>query len=282
MLGIRAIVVSALTGPSSLFAFVFQEHAEIVSRAWFAKIWNSVAAARRRPGRVACPCRGRCGAARHRAPPRRRRADHLSGGEGRRVSLARALCLQAPLVLLDEPLEDSTNARKCGCWTTLQLLAAFDATTLLVTHDRRGVRRAGPGGHGGRTRARVLATKRLNVMTNPRIKAGGRGARLLGPSVVNGRRVAVHRCAAARCWPSGVFDDRRASSIWSSRGIVGRINDVRVHVEWSPAGETPSPGDRVTVHATRSSRSRLMMPSSIDRDPRRTGLRSGGIAEVAA
>jgi ABC-type proline/glycine betaine transport system permease subunit len=31
-------------------------------------------------------------------------ADRLSGGEGCRVSLARALCLRAPVVLLDEPL----------------------------------------------------------------------------------------------------------------------------------------------------------------------------------
>ena len=36
-----------------------------------------------------------------------------------------------------------------------------------------------------------------------------------------------------------------------SREIVGRINDVRVHVDWPTTSGTPSPGDRVTVHAAR-------------------------------
>ena len=36
-----------------------------------------------------------------------------------------------------------------------------------------------------------------------------------------------------------------------SREIVGRIGEVRVHVEWPAAEATPSPGELVTVHATR-------------------------------
>ena len=67
-----------------------------------------------------------------------RRADQLSGGEGRRVSLARALCLGAPLVLLDEPLEGLDERTYVRLLDELpRLLAAFDATTLLVTHNRR-------------------------------------------------------------------------------------------------------------------------------------------------
>jgi ABC-type sugar transport system ATPase subunit len=65
-----------------------------------------------------------------------RRADRLSGGEGRRVSLARAMCLQAPLALLDEPLEGLDRPTYSRLLHELpQLLAAFDATKILVTHN---------------------------------------------------------------------------------------------------------------------------------------------------
>jgi ABC-type sugar transport system ATPase subunit len=65
-----------------------------------------------------------------------RRADRLSGGEGRRVSLARALCLRAPLVLLDEPLEGLDRPTYSRLLHELpQLLAAFNGTRILVTHN---------------------------------------------------------------------------------------------------------------------------------------------------
>ena len=183
-----------------------------------------------------------------------RRADHLSGGEGRRVSLARALCLRAPLVLLDEPLEGLDERTYVRLMDELpQLLAAFDATTLLVTHDRHEAMRLAEDlvvMVDGRVHA---SGDKREVVTNPRVTPV---AEVLGYSVlvVNGRRVAV---------PPGALRPGAGGPEWSmvvehavdlveSREIVGRINDVRVHVEWSPAGETPSPGDRVTVHATRS------------------------------
>jgi ABC-type sugar transport system ATPase subunit len=67
----------------------------------------------------------------------KRRADRLSGGEGRRVSLARALCLRAPAVLLDEPLEGLDRPTYSRLMDELpQLLDAFGATRIVVTHNR--------------------------------------------------------------------------------------------------------------------------------------------------
>lgn len=73
-----------------------------------------------------------------------RAATTLSEGEGRRASLARALCLQAPLLLLDEPLaglDDETHARLLN--ELPGILRARGATTLLVTHDRQEAERLG-------------------------------------------------------------------------------------------------------------------------------------------
>jgi len=184
-----------------------------------------------------------------------RRADRLSGGEGRRVSLARALCLRAPLVLLDEPLAGlDTQAYTLLLGELPQLLSHFQATTLLVTHDRHEALR--------------LADD-LVVIVDGRVCAAGDKrsvcadvrttelAEVLGHVVLvdEGRRVAV---------PSGALclgDGARPFSM-VVEGIVdlvdhleiaGRIGDVLVHVPLPSAHGVPAAGDRLLVHANRSS-----------------------------
>ena len=66
-----------------------------------------------------------------------RRPYELSGGEQRRVALARALAPRPELVLLDEPFSGLDPARRAETRTAvLQALNATGATAVLVTHDQ--------------------------------------------------------------------------------------------------------------------------------------------------
>ena len=66
-----------------------------------------------------------------------RPARGLSGGEAQRVNLARALCLRAPVTLLDEPLSGLDRIGRSRLLEELpHLLATFATTTIIVTHDR--------------------------------------------------------------------------------------------------------------------------------------------------
>ena len=66
-----------------------------------------------------------------------REARSLSGGEGQRVNLGRALALEAPVTLLDEPLAGfDAEARREMMLRLPGLLRQFGSTVILVTHDR--------------------------------------------------------------------------------------------------------------------------------------------------
>ncbi|MBC7105859.1 MAG: ATP-binding cassette domain-containing protein [Firmicutes bacterium] len=69
-----------------------------------------------------------------------RSARHLSGGEARRVSLARAFALEPEVLFLDEPFTALDYPTRCGLWRELGgLLRETGVTTLFITHDYREI-----------------------------------------------------------------------------------------------------------------------------------------------
>ena len=182
-----------------------------------------------------------------------RRADRLSGGEGRRVSLARALCLRAPLVLLDEPLAGLDERVYSRLIDELpRIVDAFHATTVLVTHSREEALRLAQN-------LVVLVDGRVHaagdaheIATNPRV---GEVAQILGYTVLaaGGGKVAVppgaFKVGAGRLEFSMTVES--VVDIIDIREFVGHIGETRVRVQWTAAGESPRRGDRVVVHAER-------------------------------
>jgi ABC-type sugar transport system ATPase subunit len=183
-----------------------------------------------------------------------RRADRLSGGEGRRVSLARALCLRAPVVLLDEPLAGLDEAAYARLMDELpQIVEAFHATTLLVTHSRDEALRLADD-LVVLVDGRVQATgEARQVVANPRVAAV---AEVLGYAIIPtpARTLAVPP-GALKLGGGPLEFSMTVERVVDMAGvceIVGRIGDARVRVEWAAADASQHPGDRVTVHAARA------------------------------
>ena len=85
----------------------------------------------------------------------------LSGGEAQRVSIARALAVDPPLLLLDEPTASLDPARRNDLGDALRGLAAAGRTLLMTSHDDDFVR-----DHA--TRVLVLAEGRVVEQGDPR------------------------------------------------------------------------------------------------------------------
>ena len=183
-----------------------------------------------------------------------RRADQLSGGEGRRVSFARALSMKAPLVLLDEPLaglDERTYSRLLD--ELPRLLAAFNATTVLVTHDRHEALRLAQDlvvVVDGKVHA---AGDKHEVALRPRAREV---AEVLGYTVLegNGARVAVPPGALkpGAGSPQFAMVVENVLDLVDHLEVTGRVGAARVRVPLPAGIAAPAPGETVVVHAERA------------------------------
>jgi ABC-type sugar transport system ATPase subunit len=178
-----------------------------------------------------------------------RSARALSGGEAQRANLARALCLKAPITLLDEPLAGLDRLARGRLLDELPaLLQAFATTSVIVTHDREEAFRL---------------ADRLVVLVDGEVRAAGASgeiyrkppdpltAELLGYTVlsIDGRPIAVP--------PGGLVVGPGSSSL---RLTIGRVVDMGNHlhllgelagkpvtVRLAPGQPIPDIGSRVEV-----------------------------------
>jgi ABC-type sugar transport system ATPase subunit len=178
-----------------------------------------------------------------------RSADRISIGEGRRASLARAMCLRAPLVLLDEPLAGLDPPTYTRLLDDLpQVIAAFGGTTILVTHDREEALRLGDD-LVVLIEGRICAAgEKRTVILNPATRPV---AEILGYTVLDTRggglalRPGALQPGAGRFEFWMIVDD--IVELIARREIIGRIEGVRARA--MGRGELPRAGDRILVHA---------------------------------
>jgi ABC-type sugar transport system ATPase subunit len=178
-----------------------------------------------------------------------RSARTLSAGEAQRVNLARALCLRAPVTLLDEPLAGLDRVSRTRLLEELpHLLRTFATTTILVTHDREEAFR--------------LADQ-IVVLAEGRVRAQGRSGDVyrLPPdaltAVLLGYMIVPVPNSLWAVPPGGLVLGNNGRTIplvvermvdmGNHRDVIGRVAGSRVTVRL-PDGETaPPPGSTVNI-----------------------------------
>lgn len=182
-----------------------------------------------------------------------RNAHRLSGGEAQRGNLARALCLRAPVTLLDEPLSGLDGpARRQLLHDLPGLLRNFAVTTILVTHDRdEALRLADDIVVLIDGQVRAAGAKRDVVRHPPDVAT----AAFLGYSIVRDARGTVAIAPNALRPGDGevcfelIVDD--VVDLGTHREVSGLIGETRVSVALS--GEPPPRAATFTVAAARDS-----------------------------
>ncbi len=178
-----------------------------------------------------------------------RNAHRLSGGEAQRANLARALCLRAPVTLLDEPLSGLDGpARRQLLHDLPGLLRNFAGTAIFVTHDRDEALRVADDIVvliDGRVRA--AGPKREVVRRPPDVAT----AAFLGYTVVRSEPGAVAIAPGALHAGDGevrfelMVDE--VTDLGTHREVSGLIGDTMVSVPL--AGEAPAAGTVFPVAA---------------------------------
>ncbi len=142
-----------------------------------------------------------------------RRARSLSGGELRRLALARAFAARPAALLLDEPFEDLDASAQDALARDLRRVAAETSLAVaLVTHD---LRRA------------VAVSDRLAVLEAGRLLQTGPTQELLErpASVAVARRVGMTNLLRGRLGPAAIGDAPRALEIDAEHRL--RVHDAR-------------------------------------------------------
>ena len=180
-----------------------------------------------------------------------RPARALSGGEAQRVNLARALCLRAPVTLLDEPLAGLDRISRSRLLEELpHLLLTFATTTILVTHDREEAFRL--ANHlvvvvEGRVRARGASGE---VYRSPPDRVT---AELLGYMIIpvgaGVLAVPPGGLIARGNDPAMELVVERMVDMGNHRDAVGHINGSRVSLRIPEGDPPPAPGETLRVTA---------------------------------
>lgn len=184
-----------------------------------------------------------------------RSARRLSGGEAGRVNVARALALQAPVTLLDEPLAAFDAAGRRRFLDDLpRLLARFTKTAVLVTHDREEALRIADDLVVLAEGAVVAGGPKRKVFEEP---GSVTAARLLGYLVVgiDGAAIGIPP-GALRVGGEGTPFTMSVESVVDAvthREAIGRIGDAPASLVL-PDGADASPGSTLNVVAARTVR----------------------------
>jgi ABC-type sugar transport system ATPase subunit len=180
-----------------------------------------------------------------------RSARRLSAGEAQRVNLARALALEAPVTLLDEPLSGVDRIARTQLLAELPaLLARFTATTILVTHDREEAFRLADRLVvliGGEVRASGVKS---SIYARPPDRAT---AELLGYTVLP-LDTGLLAIPPGGLRPGGGAQEfsvlvEQVIDMGNHLHVIGAVGDQRVDIRLSAGTGSPTQGSRLRVHA---------------------------------